>query len=248
MEEFGFRANREYLASEFRKSNLLIINDVGYDLKSSQDALDIELGSGFEHYAFAGVHPHYAEKTLDCEIDTLEEMLSKRKFSGVGEIGLDRWWHKDENVIKRQRIVFEMQLDIASRLSLPVMLHVRSAYEEAFEIMKNFPGLKAEFHSFTGTKEELEHICDNGYYFGINGVITFKNTHLRESLSREHLNLLLIESDAPYLSPVPYRGKRNMPQYIVETYKTISSILDIDLEKLKETVRYNFYDFISKEY
>lgn len=248
MEEFNFKANRESLCSEMIKNNLLIVNDVGYDLKSSADALDIELGDGFEHYAFAGVHPHYSEKTLDCEIEKLEELLKKGRFSGVGEVGIDRWWHKDEAVIKRQKDVFEMQLDIASRLSLPVMLHVRNAYDEAFEILKGYKNLTVEFHSFTGTKEELEHICDNGYYFGINGVITFKNTHLRESLSREHLNLLLIESDAPYLSPVPYRGRRNMPYYIVETYKAISSILDIDLEKLKETVRYNFYDFISKEY
>lgn len=248
MDEFNFKAHREQICSEMKKNNLLIVNDVGYDLKSSVDALDIELGEGFEHYAFGGVHPHYAEKTMDCEIDELEILLKKGRFSGVGEVGIDRWWHKDEVVIERQKEVFEKQLDIASRLSLPVMLHVRNAYEEAFEILDNYKNLTVEFHSFTGTTQELEHICEKNYYFGINGVVTFKNTHLKESIKREHINLLLIESDAPYLSPVPYRGKRNMPYYIVETYKALSSILDIDLEKLKETVRYNFYDFISKEY
>jgi TatD DNase family protein len=247
MEEFHFKEKREDICENLRKNDVRIINDVGYDLKSSLDALDIELEDGFEHYAFAGIHPHYSEKVIDYELEMLEEILSKKKFSGVGEIGLDKWWHKDENVINRQKEIFIRQLDIASRLKLPAMLHVRNAYEEAFEILKDFSSLKVEFHSFTGTKEELEYICDKEYYFGINGIVTFKNTNLRESIKREHINLLLIESDAPYLSPVPYRGRRNMPYYIVETYKAVSGLLDIDLESLKETVKYNFYEFISKE-
>ena len=247
MEEFHFKENREEICFNLKKNDVRIINDVGYDLKSSMDSLSIHLGDGFEHYSFGGIHPHYAEKTLDCEIEKLDEAFSKKLFNGVGEIGIDRWWHKEENVIKRQRDVFIRQLEMAKYHNLPVMLHVRNAYQEVFDILKEFPSLKVDFHSFTGTTNELDYICDRGYYFGINGVITFKNSDLKNSLKRENIHLLLIESDAPYLSPVPHRGKRNMPYYIVETYKAVSSILDIDLESLKDTVKYNFYEFISKD-
>ncbi|PIP14366.1 MAG: hypothetical protein COX48_01260 [bacterium (Candidatus Stahlbacteria) CG23_combo_of_CG06-09_8_20_14_all_34_7] len=247
MEEFHFKENRENICFNLRKNNVSIINDVGYDLKSSMEGLEIDLGEGFEHYAFGGIHPHYAEKTLDFELIKLDEAFSKKIFSGVGEVGIDRWWHKDENIIKRQREVFIKQLDMAKKHNLPVMLHVRNAYKEVFDILKEFPTLKIEFHSFTGNRKELDYICDKGYYFGINGIVTFKNSNIREIIRRENIHLLLLESDAPYLSPVPYRGKRNMPYYIIETYKAVSSILDINLEKLKDTIKYNFYEFISKK-
>ena len=187
-----------------------------------------------------GFHPtsvdeHYAESLRHTE-----QWLGKRAYCAIGEIGIDLYW--DKTYLKEQQEVFEEQLQWSIDLDLPVAIHTREAYPEVLNCIYKVGAdrLYGVFHSFTGTREELDEVEKLfRFMIGINGVVTFKNAHLDERIQDFPLDRILLETDAPYLSPVPYRGKRNLPVYIWKTAEKLGNIWNLPTEQIVEATQKN---------
>ncbi|MCX8080457.1 MAG: TatD family hydrolase [Bacteroidia bacterium] len=160
-----------------------------------------------------GLHPCSVKENWEEELEYIINYSEKYPMAGVGEIGLDFYW--DLTYKNQQFTALRKQLSWALEKNLPVSLHTRNAIDETIEIVKEFPGLKGVFHCFTGTMEQANKILQmENFYFGIGGVLTFKNSGLAEVLKHIPLERIVLETDAPYLAPVPFRGKRNEPAYL----------------------------------
>lgn len=194
-------------------------------------------------YPMMGLHPtsvdeHYAEA-----LKKTESYLGKRPYCAIGEIGIDLYW--DKTYLKEQKIVFEEQLKWSIDLDLPVAIHTRDAYPEVLESIHKVGAdkLTGVFHSFTGTITDLEEIKKlKKFKLGINGVITFKNSKLSDTILSTDINSIVLETDAPYLAPVPYRGKRNEPIYIWKTAEKVADTYGLTLDKTVELTRKNALD------
>lgn len=191
-------------------------------------------------YPMMGLHPTSVGPGYASALQQTEAWLGKRAYCGIGEIGIDLYW--DKTYLKEQKIVFEEQLRWSLDLDLPVAIHTREAYEEVLDsIHKVNPAkLYGVFHSFTGGPEELAEVQKlPNFKIGINGVVTYKNTQLRETLRAARPDRLLLETDAPYLPPVPYRGKKNLPVYLWKTAEKLAEIYDLPLPEIADTTRKN---------
>lgn len=194
-------------------------------------------------YPMMGLHPtsvdeHYAEA-----LKKTESYLGKRPYCAIGEIGIDLYW--DKTYLKEQKIVFEEQLKWSIDMDLPVAIHTRDAYPEVLESIHKVGAdkLTGVFHSFTGTITDLEEIKKlKKFKLGINGVITFKNSKLSDTILSTDINSIVLETDAPYLAPVPYRGKRNEPVYIWKTAEKVADIYGLTLDETVELTRKNALD------
>lgn len=194
-------------------------------------------------YPMMGLHPTSVDEHYIDTLKKTESYLYKRTYCGIGEIGIDLYW--DKTYLKEQIIVFEEQLKWSIDLDLPVAIHTREAYPEVLESIHKVGAekLKGVFHSFTGTKTELEEIKKlKKFKLGINGVITFKNSKLSETISSTDINNIVLETDAPYLAPVPYRGKRNEPVYIWKTAEKVADTYGLTLGETVEITRKNALD------
>lgn len=181
-----------------------------------------------------GLHPTEVHGNWREIVDRMEAMLRAGGFVAVGEVGIDLYWDKTE--IDNQKAAFCRQLEIAEQLRLPVIIHMRDALEETLEcISKVKPTVNLVFHSFTGTKEDvarIREVCDP--YFGVNGVATFKKSEtLREALPEIRVERILLETDAPYLTPHPHRGKRNEPKMVLLTLDVAAQALGLSPEELE---------------
>ena len=161
-----------------------------------------------------GLHPGSVKKDFEKELYIIEGWLKKRKFAAVGEIGIDLYW--DKTFAEEQAEAFKIQIEWAKEFELPIVIHNRESFSETFEIVKKAMDekLKGIFHCFTGTKDEAEKITDINFYCGIGGVLTFKKSDLANVLKDVDLNYMVLETDSPYLAPVPFRGKRNQPSHV----------------------------------
>ena len=179
-----------------------------------------------------GLHPTYVKEDYEAQLSYLEQHLEEG-IVAIGEIGLDYYW--DTTFKAEQLKAFERQVRWAHRLGLPVILHVREAFRDTFDLLRSLqlPGLRGVFHSFTGSREELqEALYFEHFYIGINGVVTFKNSSLKEYVSDIPLDRLVVETDAPYLAPVPKRGRRNEPAFLPYTASFVASCYQISDEEL----------------
>ena len=191
-------------------------------------------------YPMMGLHPTSVENDYVERLKTIESFLSKRSYCGIGEIGIDLYW--DKTYLKEQKIVFEEQLKWSIDLDLPVAIHTRSAHFEVLECIYKTGAdkLKGVFHSFTGTPDELREIQElPSFKIGINGVITFKNSKLAETIQQAGIDKILLETDAPYLSPAPYRGRRNEPTYIWKTAEKVAETYGLSLAQTINQTRKN---------
>lgn len=198
-------------------------------------------------YPMMGLHPTSVGPDYASALGQTESWLGKRAYYGIGEIGIDLYW--DKTYLKEQKIVFEEQLRWSLDLDLPVAIHTREAYAEVLDsIYKvNADKLYGVFHSFTGTSEELAEVQKlPNFKLGINGVVTYKNTHLRETLLAVRPDRLVLETDAPYLPPVPYRGKKNLPVYIWKTAEKLAEIYNLPLPEIVGATRKNALDLFKK--
>ena len=186
-----------------------------------------------------GVHPCSIKEDWETEIAIAKEYLFKGGYIAVGEIGLDFYW--DISFKKQQIDAFRIQLKWAVDLDLPVSIHTRNATDESIEIVSEFIelGLQGVFHCFGGTKEQAQKIINMGFYLGIGGVVTFKKSGLDEVLKHISLNHIILETDAPYLAPVPFRGKRNEPAYIPYIVNKLSDMYQLSPEKIAEQTTKN---------
>lgn len=179
-----------------------------------------------------GLHPCYVQKDFNKELYLVEEWLNKRTFCAVGEIGLDLYW--DKSLLEEQTEALKIQVELAIKNKLPIVIHSREATREVLDVLHDFQGkeLKGVFHCFSGTIEEAKEIIDMGFYLGIGGVVTFKNGGLDKILPTVELSNIILETDAPYLAPVPYRGKRNEPLYIPIIATKIAEYMNTSIEEV----------------
>lgn len=194
-------------------------------------------------YPMMGLHPTSVDEHYSDILKKTESYLGKRHYCGIGEIGIDLYW--DKTYLKEQKIVFEEQLKWSIDLDLPVAIHTREAYPEVLECIHKIGAdrLKGVFHSFTGTPEDLAEIGKlKNFKLGINGVITFKNSKLAETIRQTDIERIVLETDAPYLAPVPYRGKRNEPTYIWKTAEKVADTYGLTLEETVQKTRKNALD------
>jgi TatD DNase family protein len=197
-----------------------------------------------------GLHPSYVKENWMEELKIIETHLFKNpsKYCAVGEIGMDLFW--DKTFIEAQKIVFRTQISWAKKLKLPIAIHARDAFDEIFEIIdeENDEFLKGVFHCFTGNLEQAAKILDyGGFKLGIGGVITFKNSGLTEVLNSIELKHLVVETDAPYLSPAPFRGKRNESSYLSYIIEKISGIYKLSDAKIAEVTSQNAIELFQLE-
>lgn len=181
-------------------------------------------------FPMMGLHPTSVNKSYASELKQIEKQLIRRTYYGIGEIGIDLYW--DRACLKEQVIVFEEQLKWSIDMQLAVSIHTRDAFPEVFNSIHKVGAdkLKGVFHCFTGGKDELDEVLKmSRFKIGINGVVTFKKSPLPELLAAVPLDRVVLETDAPYLAPVPYRGKRNEPAYILETAKKVAEIYRTDV-------------------
>ncbi|MFI5149308.1 MAG: TatD family hydrolase [Bacteroidia bacterium] len=166
-------------------------------------------------FPMMGLHPCSVNEHFQQELKVVEHWLSQKTFYAIGEIGVDLYW--DKTFAEQQLYAFEFQIKLAKHYKLPIVIHTRNAFDEAFEVVEKHkgPDLKGVFHCFTGTKEEADKVISlGGFKMGIGGVLTFKNSGLDKVVEQIDLEHLVLETDSPYLAPVPHRGKRNESAYI----------------------------------
>lgn len=209
---------------------------VGYDLESSKIAIEIA-NKYHEVYASIGIIPTEYKQYNDDSINNLRKLMDKsNKIVAIGEIGLDYYWEKEESVRTLQKKIFIEQIELANELNLPISIHCRDAYKDTLDILKEHTCIKKGImHCFSGSLESAKEFIKLGYLIAFGGVLTFKNSiKTKEVLRNIDLKDVVFETDAPYLAPTPFRGKINIPSYIVETVKYASSLLNCPKETLED--------------
>jgi TatD DNase family protein len=183
-------------------------------------------------YPMTGLHPTSVKSDYTAQLDKLEKLFDKQIFIAIGEIGIDLYW--DKSLLKEQIISFRRQIAFAYDNSLPVVIHSRDAFPEVFSILDEFKGkkIKGVFHAFTGSLEDAEKAINLGFKLGIGGIVTFKNSGLDRIVYKTGPENLILETDSPYLAPVPYRGKRNESAYISIINRKLADIFGIKEEEM----------------
>ncbi|NPA67952.1 MAG: TatD family hydrolase [Chlorobi bacterium] len=211
-------------------------------INSSYIPAQKELAERFPENCFVafGLHPSDVKNDFGKELETVKENLQNGNAVAVGEIGIDLYW--DKTFAENQKTAFKKQVILAKEFDLPVIIHVREAFEEVFEIIDklNDGKLTGIFHSFTGTLEQANKIIAyGGFKIGINGIVTFKNSGLEKTVKEIDLRHLVTETDSPYLSPVPKRGKRNESAHLIYIAEKIAEIKNISLNELADATNKN---------
>ena len=216
----------------------VILPNVDFDTVQAMHATN-DLLPGYCRMAM-GLHPTSVEADYRERLGQVRELLFSGEYCAVGEIGLDLYW--DKTYAEEQKEAFVMQTGWAAESGLPVIIHCREAFDEILALLQSgrVPAFRGVFHSFTGSAEQVRLLRGTGdYYFGINGIVTFKNAHLEDMVREVGIGRILLETDAPYLAPVPYRGKRNEPSYLPYMAKRIAEILDITTAEVEESTTAN---------
>ena len=227
---------------EIRKSISLGISEFylpSIDSSYTNRMLDLKNKYPNEIKLMIGLHPTHIGADYKIEIDHVKKMLGEVEFSAVGEIGIDLYWNKKN--VKNQINIFIQQIEIALSNKLPIVVHCRDAFEEVYKVLLNFKkdNLSGIFHCFTGTNEEAKKIIDLNFKLGIGGVVTFKNGGIDKFLNQIPLASIVLETDAPYLAPQPYRGRRNKSSYLVIIAEKIARIYNLPIEKIAQQTTKN---------
>lgn len=211
------------------KEKLEFCVNIGYDLKSSKKSL--ELAKEYEFiYAVIGVHPTDISEYNEVLESELEKMAKDSKVVAIGEIGLDYHWMTEPKDIQQK--IFRQQLELARRVNKPVVIHTRDAMEDTVNILKEYPDLTGVIHCYPGSIETAKVLIDR-FYLGIGGTLTFKNAKKTVEVVKDiPLDRIVIETDSPYLTPVPFRGKRNEPIYVENIAQKIAKIKELPLEEV----------------
>ncbi len=190
-------------------------------------------------FPMAGLHPTSVNKAFDKEFNSVEQELKRGIYYGIGEIGIDLYW--DTTFRDEQEEVFKRQLQLAKKHKLPVSIHTRNSFDIVINIVKRelTGDLRGVFHCFSGNTEEAKEIMDTGFKMGIGGILTFKNSGLDKVVKGIPLNHLVLETDSPYLTPVPFRGKRNESSYLTYIAGKLAEIKDVTAEEIAEKTTNN---------
>ena len=188
-------------------------------------------------YVTIGYHPSEVNIVTKSDLNELEKNLSDHKVVGLGEIGLDYHYGKED--IEKQKELFRFQMRLAEKHELPVVIHSRDATSDTIEILREYPNVYGDIHCFSGSVETAKEYISMGYYLGIGGVVTFKNSKLYKVIESIGIDNIIFETDSPYLTPEPYRGKKNSSKYIPYISKKIAEILEINEDIVSKKVLEN---------
>ena len=202
------------------------------DSTYTQRMLNLEKDYPDNVYLMMGLHPTHVKESYEEELAHVEEMLAQRKFYAVGEIGIDLYW--DKTFLKQQQEAFKHQIALAKKYELPIVIHCRESFDEIFEVLEEAKGdnLYGIFHCFAGTLEQAHRAISFNMKLGIGGVATFKNGKIDTFLNQIPLEHIVLETDSPYLAPVPFRGKRNESAYIIKVLEKLETLYGFSKEHI----------------
>ena len=210
-------------------------------IDSSYTERMFQLKNEYPDYVFLmnGLHPCNVKENYKEELTHVENLMPTHSFCAIGEIGIDLYW--DKTFLKEQQEAFAWQIQLAKKHQLPIVIHCREAFEEVFEVLESEKGddLFGIFHCFTGTEAQAYRAIAYGLHLGIGGVVTFKNGNIDKFLKNIDLQHIVLETDSPYLAPVPYRGKRNESAYIVQVADKLSDIYELPVDEIKRITTEN---------
>ena len=214
-----------------REAEVSTIYMPNIDHASIDAMLERELRYPAQCVAMMGLHPGSVKHDFERELYQVEAWLNQRSFAAVGEIGLDYYW--DTTFKTQQQEALRIQIAFAKEHNLPLVLHTRDAFEDVVALIEEqAEGLRGVFHCFTGTAEEAKRITDLGFYLGLGGVATFKNGGMGEVIPHLDRERVVLETDSPYLAPVPHRGRRNEPSHLPLVAKRVAELWDVNLEEV----------------
>ena len=214
----------------------------GCNQKSNEEVLNV-IHMYSNVYGCLGIHPEEIDTYQEEDLAFLENHLLDPKVIAIGEIGLDYHYTKEKK--EEQKILFEKQLMLAQKYHLPVVIHSREATEDTITLLKKYPNVKGVIHSFSGSVETARIYIKMGYKLGINGVVTFKNSHLKDTVL-EVIDSIVFETDSPYLTPHPFRGMQNEPKYVYDIATYVSEISGKSIEELSKITNQNIHEIFDK--
>ena len=242
-----FDADRAEVIQRAKDTGIQLIILPNCDSTTLPQMLALETAYPGYCHATIGLHPTSVKENYKEELALIKSQLERRDYLAVGEIGIDLYW--DKTLLAEQTIVFKQQIEWALEYHLPVIIHVRDSFRESMNVLASFKnsGLTGVFHSFTGTLEEANEIIDfGGFKLGINGIVTFKNSGLAAVVEKIDLKHLLLETDSPYLTPAPHRGKRNESSYVSLVCEKLAAIYQLSAQEIDEATTRNALELFTK--
>jgi TatD DNase family protein len=224
-----FDADRQFVLERCLEKGVNKIFMPNLDHESIESMLEVEEKNPGHCIPMMGLHPCNIKKSFEKDLYEAEDWLKRRKFAAIGEMGIDLYW--DKTFFPQQQEAFKIQVGFAKKYNLPIIIHCRNSFRETMDLLKEIKhdALTGIFHCFSGSAEEAQEVIDIGFYLGIGGVVTFKNGGLDKILPGIDLKHIVLETDCPYLAPVPYRGKRNEPTYIPLLAEKVAEIKNISV-------------------
>ena len=228
----GFNADRHEVLAALPEGNVALVVNPGCDIPSSRTA--VELAERYPHvYAAVGIHPSDCAGAGEAEYEALRQLARHEKVVAIGEIGLDYYWEQNPPK-ERQQEVFRRQMEMARQLKLPVIIHDREAHGDSLAIALEYPALRGVFHCFSGSPEMAEELIKRGWFLGFDGPITYQNARRAPEVAAiTPLDRIVIETDAPYLTPVPFRGKRNDSRYLGYVVEKLAEWKGVTAEEME---------------
>ncbi|WP_300435659.1 TatD family hydrolase [Christiangramia sp.] len=235
----SFDEDRREVIQEAIDNNVKRFFIPAIDSETTRSMYDLEKAFPENVFLMMGLHPTHVKENFEQELKHVEEELSRREFYAVGEIGIDLYW--DKSTLEIQQKAFRRQIKLAKERGLPIVIHCREAFKEIFEVLESEKDDKlfGIFHCFTGNLEQAKKALSYNMKLGIGGVVTFKNGGIDKFLNQIPLEEIVLETDAPYLAPKPFRGKRNDPVYILKVAEKLAELYDIPVEKVAEITTKN---------
>ena len=231
-----FDVDREKVTETAKEAGVVAIYLPAIDSSTHHKMLQTEVQYPICN-SMMGLHPCSVKEDYAKEIEVVKNYLKQRDFIAIGEIGLDFYW--DKTFLQQQYDAFHQQIEFAQEYHLPIAIHSRNAIDECIEVVTQYPKLRGVFHCFSGNIEQAKKIIDLNFLLGIGGVVSFKNAGLDKVIQQIGLSSIILETDSPYLAPVPYRGKRNEPSYTKLVAEKIASLLNISIEQVALTTSQN---------
>ncbi len=237
-----YEDDRDELIENAFKQNIERFFLPAIDSETTQAMYDLEARYPENVFLMMGLHPTHVQENFEDELKHVEEQFGQRRFYAVGEIGIDLHW--DKSTLEIQQEAFRRQIKLAKKHKLPIVIHCRKAFDEIFEILEEEKSddLFGIFHCFTGNLEQAKRALSYNLKLGIGGVVTFKNGKIDKFLNEIPLKEIVLETDGPYLSPSPFRGKRNQPEYLLKVAEKIAEIYQKPLAEIAEVTTQNSKD------
>lgn len=237
-----FSTDRDEAVLRARQSGIDRIVLPNIDSSSIKPMLDLTDSSPDYFFPLIGLHPTSVKEDYRKELEIIEYWLSKRKFYGIGEIGIDLYW--DKTFLPEQVEAFKIQIGWAKQLKIPVVIHMRDSFAEVMDVLneKKDEDLRGVFHSFTGTIEQAKQVIGLGFKLGIGGIVTFKKSGLDSVVSEIGLQNILLETDSPWLAPVPHRGSRNECSYLPSIASKVAELHNINIEEVARITARNAFE------